>query len=106
MADLTRARPRPRAGERPALRVGWGRLQLHLAVVVIALVWITPTAGLLVSSFRPPEEVSQSGWWTALQPRRTVVGPVIPKMGSTAYGGGYSRIANILRLILQGERCA
>ena len=29
---------------------------------------MVPTLGLLVSSFRPPELVSGTGWWTALQP--------------------------------------
>jgi alpha-glucoside transport system permease protein len=45
-----------------------GRLPLHAAVIMIALIWMVPTVGLLVSSFRPPSEVAQSGWWTALTP--------------------------------------
>ena len=45
-----------------------GRLSLHLVVVLISVLWIVPTLGLLVSSFRPPALVSQTGWWTALQP--------------------------------------
>jgi alpha-glucoside transport system permease protein len=45
-----------------------GRLTLHLVVLLLALVWIVPTLGLLVSSFRPPALVSQTGWWTALRP--------------------------------------
>jgi alpha-glucoside transport system permease protein len=43
-------------------------LLIHIAVIGISILWMVPTAGLLVSSFRPPELVSTSGWWTALQP--------------------------------------
>jgi alpha-glucoside transport system permease protein len=46
----------------------FGRLPLHAAVILIALAWMVPSVGLLVSSFRPPAAVSQSGWWTALVP--------------------------------------
>ncbi len=45
-----------------------GKLPIHLAIVGISILWMVPTLGLLVSSFRPPELVSASGWWTALQP--------------------------------------
>jgi alpha-glucoside transport system permease protein len=41
---------------------------LHLAVLLICLVWMVPTLGLLVSSFRPPNEVATTGWWTAFNP--------------------------------------
>jgi len=37
-----------------------------LAAVVIAVLWTVPTAGLLISSFRPEDEVKTSGWWTGL----------------------------------------
>jgi alpha-glucoside transport system permease protein len=40
---------------------------VHIAVVLIALIWTLPTIGLLISSFRPPEELLQTGWWTVLQ---------------------------------------
>jgi len=43
------------------------RIPLHIVIIVIALLWMTPTIGLLVSSFRPAAEVSTSGWWTAFQ---------------------------------------
>jgi len=44
------------------------RLPLHAVVLGICVLWLIPTAGLLVSSFRPPREVTQTGWWTALSP--------------------------------------
>lgn len=41
----------------PAVRVG---------VVLIAALWSLPTVGLLISSFRDPNDVLASGWWTAI----------------------------------------
>lgn len=41
---------------------------LHVAVVLLVLVWIIPTLGLLVSSVRPGYKVLTTGWWTAFSP--------------------------------------
>ena len=38
----------------------------HLILLAISLLWLVPTAGLLVTSFRTRAASSQSGWWTAL----------------------------------------
>jgi alpha-glucoside transport system permease protein len=35
-----------------------------LAAIIIATLWTIPTAGLLISSFRPEDDVKSSGWWT------------------------------------------
>src|SRR5260370_19562943 len=40
---------------------------LHIAIVLICLVWITPTVGLLISSFRPSNLVATTGWWEAFK---------------------------------------
>jgi alpha-glucoside transport system permease protein len=41
---------------------------LHLVVIAVTLIWLLPALGVLVSSLRPPREVTASGWWTALGP--------------------------------------
>ncbi|MEV0582101.1 carbohydrate ABC transporter permease [Nonomuraea sp. NPDC050310] len=35
-----------------------------LAALLIAVLWTTPTFGLLLSSFRPEDEIKSTGWWT------------------------------------------
>ncbi len=45
----------------------FSRTPLHIVIVVLALVWMLPTVGLLVTSFRTPHDVAQSGWWTILE---------------------------------------
>ena len=44
------------------------RLPLHLTIVVIVAVWLIPTFGLFVNSFRGIADMSNAGWWTALFP--------------------------------------
>lgn len=41
-------------------------LPVHLIVIALAIVWLAPSVGLLVSSFRPRQDLLSSGWWTAL----------------------------------------
>jgi alpha-glucoside transport system permease protein len=48
------------------IRLEPSRFALHLAVILIVLVWTLPTAGILVSSLRDKNLIATSGWWTAL----------------------------------------
>lgn len=45
-----------------------GGLPKHVILLGMCLVWILPAVGLLVTSFRPFQEVTASGWWTVLAP--------------------------------------
>jgi alpha-glucoside transport system permease protein len=47
---------------------GWTRILLHAVVVALMILWIVPTLGLFVNSFRPASDVSGSGWWNAFFP--------------------------------------
>jgi len=40
------------------------RALLHSVLLTFAVVWLTPTLGLLVTSFRAPPDILGSGWWT------------------------------------------
>ena len=53
------------AADRSPGRIG-RRIPLHFVVIFLMVVWLIPTIGLLVNSFRPPDAVTSSGWWTAI----------------------------------------
>lgn len=40
---------------------------LHVVIIILALAWMLPTAGLLITSFRTPQDVAHSGWWTVFE---------------------------------------
>jgi len=41
------------------------RTTVHLVLVVVSLLWLTPTLGLFISSLRPAGLVTTTGWWRA-----------------------------------------
>ena len=56
-----------KAAERSTLRKSKDKLTSKgatIAAIIIAILWTTPTLGLLITSFRPPEQINTSGWWT------------------------------------------
>ena len=40
---------------------------LRIAIIVIALAWTIPSVGLLITSFRNPNDIQTTGWWTVFQ---------------------------------------
>ncbi|NLF11483.1 MAG: carbohydrate ABC transporter permease [Anaerolineaceae bacterium] len=50
------------------LKRALGRIPVHIVVIAIAILWFIPTIGLLISSFRPPQDIASSGWWEVFTP--------------------------------------
>ncbi|WP_417426536.1 carbohydrate ABC transporter permease [Hoeflea sp.] len=39
---------------------------VHISVVALVALWLFPTVGLFVSSFRTADQIANTGWWNAL----------------------------------------
>ncbi|AGS20563.1 alpha-glucoside ABC transporter permease protein AglG [Rhizobium etli] len=46
-------------------KIGPARLFVHLAVLLIVIIWLIPTLGIFVSALRDKDQIVVSGWWTA-----------------------------------------
>jgi len=53
----------PIAGKKSSLT--WA---VNISVVLLVVLWLFPTVGLLVSSFRTADQIATTGWWKALFP--------------------------------------
>ncbi|MFD3420894.1 carbohydrate ABC transporter permease [Streptomyces decoyicus] len=54
-------RARQPLAARMAARAGGGAMRVFL--VLVALFWLMPSVGLLLSSLRSPQQIAESGWW-------------------------------------------
>jgi alpha-glucoside transport system permease protein len=46
------------------------RTPIHIALGIVAVIWLAPTIGLLITSFRPRSDIQSTGWWETLSTLR------------------------------------
>jgi alpha-glucoside transport system permease protein len=80
---------------------------LHIVIVSICLIWILPSFGLLVNSFRSRRDIVATGWWRAIKTpfAFTVENYVEVLTGQTQYGRRKATASrpSILRDIVTGR---
>ena len=59
-AELVRPRPSTLAGR---IVEFISRSPVHIVLIAVAVIWLVPSVGLLVTSFRPRPDIASSGWW-------------------------------------------
>ena len=37
---------------------------VNLTLIIICVIWLVPTLGILITSFRNSEDIFKTGWWT------------------------------------------
>jgi alpha-glucoside transport system permease protein len=55
-----------------------GAVFVNLTLIFLCFIWLIPTVGLFVSSFRDPNDIQASGWWTVLPHPDTVLIEELP----------------------------
>ncbi len=69
-------------------RLTWA---VHISTALLVALWLFPTAGLLVSSFRTADQISDSGWWASMfaSERRSVVRSADPEDARVEEGDAF-----------------
>jgi alpha-glucoside transport system permease protein len=59
--DVEEAAPPPSGTAADVRQGGWF---VRITIIVVVALWLVPTLGVLITSFRPQAVVNTSGWWT------------------------------------------
>ena len=75
-------------------RLTWA---VHISTVFLVVLWLFPTFGLLVSSFRSADQISSSGWWESMfaSEQNIVVRVADPDDFRVADGDGFTVSGNL-----------
>jgi alpha-glucoside transport system permease protein len=63
-AEVTVRRPAMTTSER--LTRFLSKTPVHIALVIVAFIWLVPTVGLLITSVRVPADITSTSWWSSL----------------------------------------
>jgi alpha-glucoside transport system permease protein len=70
--QVTTRREAARANSVSAVMDRWSnalqRVPLHIVIIIFCAIWVIPTIGMIVNSFRSVSDMGQAGWWTTLFP--------------------------------------
>jgi len=65
------------------------RTPIHIALVIVGLVWLLPTIGLLVTSFRPRGDIQGTGWWETIGSLRFTLENYQQVLGAAGMGQAF-----------------
>jgi alpha-glucoside transport system permease protein len=70
VGTTTREAVLPRSAVSVLDRFGAGlqRLPLHFVIIIFCAIWVVPTIGMIINSFRSVSDMGSAGWWTTLFP--------------------------------------
>lgn len=61
---------------------------VHAILLIIGIIWLVPSVGLAVTSFRSRGDISASGWWTVASGERAITDTVLElKVGAEGESG-------------------
>jgi alpha-glucoside transport system permease protein len=67
----------------------FSRLMLHLILIGLALLWLVPSLGLLITSLRSMDAIATSGWWVALFQWKFTVANYVKVLTSQKFAGNF-----------------
>ncbi|HBE76293.1 MAG TPA: sugar ABC transporter permease [Firmicutes bacterium] len=68
----------------------WGKVIVNTVLIIIVLLWLTPTFMLFISSIRPIGDMLTTGWWSAfLHPGRFTLENYRTVLASKGIGSGF-----------------
>jgi len=65
------------------------RTPIHIFMGIVAVIWLAPTIGLLVTSFRPRTDIQSTGWWEVLGTLRFTAENYIQVLNAAGMGQAF-----------------